>query len=501
MDTIALEVTNSNQYLLYATLFMMPILLHAFSRCKANNSLHLPPGPRAWPIIGNILDLDGEKTHTCLANLAEIYGPLISLRLGSKLIAVASSPATAREILKTHDQALSGRLTLRISNVIPGVKSSMIVLSAECNQRWRFLRSTARTELFSCRALESHSKLRAEKVQNMLDFLGLKGGVVVAIVDVLYATIVNILTNTMMSKDIINLKDNVGELRKFSRSLVELAVPSMADIFPLVGALDFQAKRKARDYKERNEALWADTVSERRGKQDCGTSGADFLDVLIQQSFDDCEIFNLFNELFVTSDSVSTTLGWAMSELTKNQNAMLKLRDEITNAIGGTGLLSESQLAKLPYLQACIKETLRLHPPSPFLVPHCAVQSCKVMDYDIPKNSLVVVNAYAIGRDHKTWEDPLSFKPERFLGKNLDLKGTHYELLPFGAGRRNCIGYPLALKQIQLVLASLVHTFDWFLPSGMDPETLDMSDEFRVPMRRASPLLLILEKRNHLRIV
>ena len=295
MDTIALEVTNSNQYLLYATLFMMPILLHAFSRCKANNSLHLPPGPRAWPIIGNILDLDGEKTHTCLANLAEIYGPLISLRLGSKLIVVASSPATAREIFKTHDQALSGRLPLRISNVIPGVKSSMIVLSAECNQRWRFLRSTARTELFSCRALESHSKLRAEKVQNMLDFLGLKGGVVVAIVDVLYATIVNILTNTMISKDIINLKDNVGELRKFSRSLVELAVPSMADIFPLVGALDFRAKRKARDYKEKNEALWADTVNERRGKQDCGTSGADFLDVLIRHSFDDCEIFNLFN--------------------------------------------------------------------------------------------------------------------------------------------------------------------------------------------------------------
>ncbi|XP_071933904.1 probable (S)-N-methylcoclaurine 3'-hydroxylase isozyme 2 [Coffea arabica] len=111
-------------------------------------------------------------------------------------------------------------------------------------------------------------------------------------------------------------------------------------------------------------------------------------------------------------------------------------------------------------------------------MPHCAVQSCKVRDYDVPRSSLVLVNVHAIGRDPKTWEDPLGFKPERFLGKNLDVKGTHYELLPFGGGRRICIGIPLALKQIQLILASLVYAFEWSLPLGMDPIELDMSDKF-----------------------
>ncbi|XP_027151849.1 probable (S)-N-methylcoclaurine 3'-hydroxylase isozyme 2 [Coffea eugenioides] len=333
--------------------------------------------------------------------------PPISLRLGSKFLVVASSPATPREILKTNDRDLSGRFNLRLSNVIPGIKSSIIVPLNECNQRWRFLRSATHTELFSSRALEPHLKLTAEKVQEMLDFLGSNGGEVVAIVDIFYATIVNILTYTMMSKDIVNLKNNVGELRKFSRSLIEFAVPGMADIFPLLGALDFRAKQKAKDYKERTRALWADIVSERRRRHDSGTSGADFLD-----------------ELFVTSDSVSTALGWAVAELTKNQNAFSKVRDEITITIGGTDLLSESQLAKLPYLQSCIKETLRLHPPSPLLEPHCALQSCKVMNYDVPTNSLAVVNAYAIGRDPKTWEDPLSIRTGTFSRQESGSQGN-----------------------------------------------------------------------------
>ena len=129
-------------------------------------------------------------------------------------------------------------------------------------------------------------------------------------------------------------------------------------------------------------------------------------------------------ELFVTSDSVSTALGWAVAELTKNQNAFSKLRDEITITIGGTDLLSESQLAKLPYLQSCIKETLRLHPPSPLLEPHCALQSCKVINYDVPTNSLVVVNAYAIGRDPKTWEDPLSIQTGTFSWQESGSQGN-----------------------------------------------------------------------------
>lgn len=196
-------------------------------------------------------------------------------------------------------------------------------------------------------------------------------------------------------------------------------------------------------------------------------------------------------ELFVTSESFSTTLEWAMTELIRNKEAFAKLPDEVTKARKGTKALTDSDLARLPYLQACIKETLRLHPPNPLLVPRCALQTCEVMNFKIPKGCLVVVNAYAIGRDPKTWEDPLNFIPERFLGSNVDVKGTHYELLPFGGGRRICAGYPLALREIQLLLASLVYAFDWLLPPGADPSNIDMSEKFAIPMTKEKPLLLI----------
>ncbi|KAL3502982.1 hypothetical protein ACH5RR_037431 [Cinchona calisaya] len=492
---------NDDNYLLFPILLSPSILIFIFVWYKASKGLKLPPGPPAWPIIGNTLDLDAQKPHTWLANLAKCYGPLISLRLGPKFLVVASSPATAREILKTHDKDLSGRYKSRLSTAIPDFKSSVIVLSADCNERWRFLRSNAHLELFSARAIESHSKIRAEKAEEMLHFLFEKDNEVVAIADILYATIVNSLTNTMLSEDIIGLEENVDDLRKFSRSLIEFAVPGMADIFSVMEVFDSGTKRKAKEYKEKSRAVWGNIVRDRRGRQkDFDATRMDFLDVLIRNSFDDCQIFNVFSELFVTSDSISTTLEWAVAELTRNQEAFTKLRDEITKSIEEGTTITENHLTKLPYFQACIKETLRLHPPSPFLVPHCALQSCKVMNYEVPKNSLVVVNIYAIGRDPNTWEDPLSFKPERFLGKNIDLKGTHYELLPFGGGRRICIGIPLALKQIQLLLASLVYAFDWSLPDGMDPTKLDMSDKFSIPLGRAKPLLLILKKRKHLKI-
>ncbi|KAI5671075.1 hypothetical protein M9H77_11439 [Catharanthus roseus] len=120
------------------------------------------------------------------------------------------------------------------------------------------------------------------------------------------------------------------------------------------------------------------------------------------------------------------------------------------------------------------------------------------MKYRIPKNTVVVLNAYALGRDSMTWDDPLSFKPERFLNKNIDLKGTNYELLPFGGGRRICSGFPLALKQIQLILASLVHGFDWSLPHGNDHNSLDMAEDFGITLRKKEPLLLIPKKRINL---
>ena len=154
-------------------------------------------------------------------------------------------------------------------------------------------------------------------------------------------------------------------------------------------------------------------------------------------------------------------------------------------------MVREAHLPKLTFLQACLKETLRLHPAGPILLPHRAAETCQVMNYTIPKNTEVLVNFWAIGRDPEYWEDPLEFKPERFLNSSLDFRGNDFEFIPFGSGRRICPGMPMAAKHVPLVTAALVHAFDWSLPDGVDAKDLDMAEKFGIAMRKEEPLLVV----------
>ena len=177
-----------------------------------------------------------------------------------------------------------------------------------------------------------------------------------------------------------------------------------------------------------------------------------------------------------------------MAELLKNQDAMQKAKDEITQHIHGK-VVKDSDLVCLSYLEACYKETLRLHPPAPFLVPRKSVQTCEVMGYTIPKGSQIMVNVWAISHDPNIWDDPFRFKPERFIGKNMSNKGKKdFEFLPFGSGRRMCPGESMASKTILLIVASLVRNFDWFLPDTMNPNTINMDEELNTLLRKKEPL-------------
>lgn len=171
---------------------------------------------------------------------------------------------------------------------------------------------------------------------------------------------------------------------------------------------------------------------------------------------------------------------------------MFSIREELNKEIGSTMSIKESLVSELPYLHACVKETLRLHPPAPLLHPQAILEGCEIMTYKVPKNSQLIINVWAMGRDPSLWDDPLSFKPERFCGSNVDFKGQHFKFLPFGVGRRMCPGYPYAIKQIHLMLASLVQNFDWALPNNMeDLSNLDMSENFGIISQRKKPLMVI----------
>ncbi|XP_077245648.1 LOW protein: PPR containing protein isoform X1 [Tasmannia lanceolata] len=484
-------------HLFYLFLLPLPIILLIFKHLKRKPSLKvsLPPGPNPWPIVGNLPHL-GKKLHTELARLAQSHGPLISLKLGTQLLVVASSSLTATEILKTHDRLLSAR---HIPNAVHTKRADLNHLSMgwalECNEKWRFLRTLCRTEVFSAKAIEKQTPLREKKVMEMVEFLVTMEGKVVKVGEVVFATVFNMLGNIFFSENFIGLGDEGvgGGMKGLVWRMMELgATPNLADLYPLVAGLDLQGiSRKALDCAQKINAIWEVIIKERRGQGCDAPRQQDFLDIMLERGFSDEQINTLLLELFVAgTDTSSSTIEWAMAELIKNQEAMNKVREELKREIK-ENMVTEANLLHLPYLQSCVKETLRLHPPAPLLLPHRALDACNLMNYNIPKDSQVQVNVWAIGRDPTTWEDPLSFKPERFLSSSLDYKGNDFEFIPFGAGRRICPGLPMAARQVPFILASLIHCFDWSLQHDMRPSQLDMEEKFGVTLQMEQPLLVI----------
>ncbi|GLT62427.1 hypothetical protein SLA2020_350660 [Shorea laevis] len=222
---------------------------------------------------------------------------------------------------------------------------------------------------------------------------------------------------------------------------------------------------------------------------------SDFLDILLSideeksEKMDKNTISHLLRDLFVAgTDTTSATLEWAMAELLHNPEALSKVKTELEQAIGKGNPVEESDIARLPYLQAVVKETFRLHPVVPFLVPRKAEADVEINGYIIPKGAQVLVNAWAIGRDPSLWENANSFMPERFLGSEIDFKGQNFELIPFGSGRRICPGLPLGIRMLHLMLGSLIYTFDWKLEDGVKPEDMNMEEKFGITLQIAHPL-------------
>jgi flavonoid 3',5'-hydroxylase len=195
------------------------------------------------------------------------------------------------------------------------------------------------------------------------------------------------------------------------------------------------------------------------------------------------------------TDTSSIITEWALTEMIKNPEVMKHAQEEMDTVIGRDRRLEESDIPNLPYLQAVVKEAMRLHPSTPLSLPHFSFEDCEVNGYYVPKNTRLLVNIWAIGRDPDTWEDPLEFKPERFLSgptAKIDPLGNYFELIPFGAGRRICAGKLAGMVFVQYFLGTLVHSFDWRLPDG---EVLSMDATFGLALPKAIPLKALVTPR------
>ncbi|CAL5429722.1 unnamed protein product [Camellia sinensis] len=188
-------------------------------------------------------------------------------------------------------------------------------------------------------------------------------------------------------------------------------------------------------------------------------------------------------------DTTSNTVEFALAEMMKKPQVLRKAQQEVETVVGKDNIVEESHIHKLPYLYAVMKETLRLHPALPLLVPHCPTESCIVRGYTVPKGARVFVNVWAVHRDLSVWKNPLEFDPERFLGDSKwDYSGNDFNYFPFGPGRRICAGTAMAERMFMFSLASLVHSFDWKLPEG---EKLDLEEKFGIVLKKKVPLVAI----------
>ncbi|KAK9291153.1 hypothetical protein L1049_009341 [Liquidambar formosana] len=469
----------------------------------------LPPGPRWWPVVGNIFQL-GWAPHESFAKLARKHGPIMTLWLGSMSTVVISSSEEAREMFKNHDVVLAGRKIYEAMKGDYGSEGSLI--TSQYGPHWRMLRRLSTTQFFVTSRLDSMQTVRSGCIDRMVQFIQDAGESGTKAVDVgrfFFVMSFNLIGNLMFSKDLLDPKSERGmQFFHHAGKVMELAgKPNVADFLPLLRCLDPQGiRRKTQFHVERAFEIAGGFIKERIGiSMENGYTEEkrkDFLDVLLEFRGDGVEEPSKFSsrtinvivfEMFTAgTDTTTSTLEWAMAELLHNPKTLNKVQAELRSIVTPDKKMEERDIENLPYLKAVIKETLRLHPPLPFLVPHMAMDSCKMLGYYIPKETQILVNVWAIGRDPKTWKDPLVFKPERFLEPNMvDYKGHHFEFIPFGSGRRMCPAVPLASRVLPLALGSLLHSFDWVLADGLKPEDMDMTERMGITLRKAVPLKVI----------
>ncbi|PHT28843.1 hypothetical protein CQW23_31570 [Capsicum baccatum] len=427
--------------LVFGSIFTLSFL-YIIAKLSSKSSEKLPPGPTPWPIIGN-LHLLGAKSHASLANLAKRYGPITSLKLGQTTAVVISSSSIAKQVVQKQDLAFSSRFILDALQAQNHYQFSVAWLPV-CPQ---------------C---------------------------------------------TLFSKDMDDpfSDSKVDELKDAVSGIVDVAGKiNLVDYFPILEKIDPQRIRyRANIHLGKLFKLFGDLINERlEEKKRNHSEKNDILEVFLNHSAENPEEINqnhlesMLLDLFIGGiDTTTGTLEWAMAEILGQPEIVKKAQAELAEVVGKGKPIEEADVSRLRYLQFIMKETLRTHPPAPFLIPRRVDQDVELYDYVIPKGSIILVNAWAIGRDSSFWqEDSLLFKPERFRSLELDVQGKDFALIPFGAGRRICPGFPLALKLVPVMLGSMLNSFNWKLDADIEPKDLNMEEKFGAIVTKAHPLRAI----------
>ncbi|KAL2932908.1 Cytochrome P450 71A1 [Bienertia sinuspersici] len=485
--------------LVCAFVFIVALLKFLLKNHQTSQKINLPPCPMKLPIIGNLHQL-GKLPPLSLRKLAQDLGPIIFLQLGEIPTIVVSSATMAKEVMKTHDLAFCSRPQLYSAKWL--FYNCTNIVFSPYGAYWRHVRKICILELLSTKRVQSYKFIREEEVSRLVHRIeGYSSQ------EINLTKLLGLYANDVLSRVV--LKRNFSEggeyhLHGFQSMLDEyqelLGGFSLGDFFPSKEFIHTLTGHKARLKKtfKRFDSFFDGVIQEHLNSQTKGEK--DLLDVLLDiQKEDSSEmpltmdnVKAILLDMFAAgTDTSFITLDWGMTEMIKNPEVMKKAQAEVRSVVGERKSVLESDLPKLCYLKAVIKEIFRLHPPVPVLVPRESIKDVSIGGYDIPAKTRVFINVWAIGRDPESWKDPETFNPDRFLGSAIDFKGQDFELLPFGAGRRGCPGITFGTVTVELALAQLLHSFNWELPPGIEAKDLDLSEAFGISMHKTSDLIVL----------
>ncbi|XP_011651837.2 cytochrome P450 71A1 [Cucumis sativus] len=491
--------------LFFISIFLLLLKLFFFKPKTPN----FPPSPPKLPLIGNLHQL-GSLPHQSLATLSQEYGPLMLLKLGQAPVLIISSVKIAEQVMKTHDLVFSNRpQTTAAKTLLYGCQD---VGFAPYGEYWRQARKICVLELFSVKRVESFQYVRDEEIDSLINKIRKIGSdQSLDLGHLFFQTSNNIVSRCVLGEKFED-EDGKSRFEEISRkAMVIVTAFCVEDFFPSFGWIIDVIRGFHWDLKNCFKTLdefFSKVVEEHKEKIkrsggviniDDYESKKDFVDIMLQLQQDDKldYHFSLDNlkaivlDMFVGgSDSTATGLEWTMTELMRKPRIMKKVQEEVRTIIGKKSKIEAEDIQKMEYMQCVIKESLRLHPPVPLLLPRETMADVEIEGYYIPSKTRVFVNAWAIQRDPQFWVNPNEFIPERFMDKtnSADYKGQNLEFIPFGSGRRKCPGLSFAIASFEFVLANILYWFDWKLPDGC--ESLDVEESNGLTVRKKKSLHL-----------
>ncbi|AEE86780.1 cytochrome P450-like protein [Arabidopsis thaliana] len=495
MDCILLILTT------LVAIFIVKIVLLV---TKPNKNL--PPSPNiCFPIIGHLHLLKKPLLHRTLSHLSHSLGPVFSLRLGSRLAVIISSPTAAEECFLTkNDIVLANRPRFIMGKYVAYDYTSMV--TAPYGDHWRNLRRITALEVFSTNRLNASAEIRHDEVKMLLQKLhdlSVERPAKVELRQLLTGLTLNVIMRMMTGKRFFE-EDDGGkagislEFRELVAEILELsAADNPADFLPALRWFDYKGLvKRAKRIGERMDSLLQGFLDEHRANKDRlefkNTMIAHLLDSQEKEphNYSDQTIKGLILMMVVGgTDTSALTVEWAMSNLLNHPQILETTRQNIDTQMETSSsrrLLKEEDLVNMNYLKNVVSETLRLYPVAPLMVPHVPSSDCVIGGFNVPRDTIVLVNLWAIHRDPSVWDDPTSFKPERFEGSD---QFGHYngKMMPFGLGRRACPGLSLANRVVGLLLGSMIQCFEWESGSGGQ---VDMTEGPGLSLPKAEPLVV-----------